>query len=284
MNQLYFIANLCSRTNIRDDNLSFCSYNDIMITETKLKKETGALIPVIYQVPEGAEQIVIMVHGFESLKECSTGQMLFRKMIPANIGVVAYDQPGHGTEEARREALTLQNCKDSLRCVEDFVHEKYPDAEIVYFGSSFGAYVTALYVSDGNHRGRRFFMRSAAVNMPDLFLKNPDPEMEEKLKADGYVEPDLGTGQIVQVPLQMFDDFRENNLFEKFNKDEVSAVMVHGEKDAVIDPAEAKAFASKFNIPITFFPGENHSICVNPDSPDRVGDMAIEFLGNNTLK
>ncbi|MDD7035132.1 MAG: alpha/beta hydrolase [Firmicutes bacterium] len=250
-----------------------------MMKIEKLTKDSGATVPVIYDVPDDAGRVVIMIHGFESSKECATGQMLFRRMLPEGIGVVAYDQPGHGSEEAREELLTLDNCKSSLRRVEDFVTSMWPDAEIMYFGSSFGAYLTGLYVSSESHRGRKFFMRSAAVNMPELFLGNPDPEALKLLETQGYVEPDLGTGQIVKVPLQMFEDFRENNLFEKFDRNQVEAVMVHGEKDTVIDPAKARAFAAKFDIPITLIPGENHSICLNPESPDIVGDMAIEFFG-----
>lgn len=251
-----------------------------MIKSEKLHKKNGAVIPIIYDVPHNANKIVIMIHGFESLKECATGQMLFRRMVPEGIGVIAYDQPGHGTEEAADEKLTLDNCMDSLGCVEDFAAELFPKAQISYFGSSFGAYVTGLYISSRKHRGKKFFMRSAAVNMPELFLGNPDPEAEKLLREQGYVEPDMGTGHIVKVPLQLFEDLDENDLFEKFKQGEVSAMMVHGEQDPVIDPKKAKAFASKFSIPITIMPGEGHSICTNSESPDKVGDLAIAFFRN----
>lgn len=65
-----------------------------------IPKAGGAVVPAICDVPEGAGQIVIMVHGFESSKACATGQLLFRRMVPAGLGVIAYDQPGHGRAEA----------------------------------------------------------------------------------------------------------------------------------------------------------------------------------------
>lgn len=128
------------------------------IGKTILKKDNGAVVPVIFEVPPEAGRIVIMIHGFESCKECDTGKLLFRRMIPAEIGVVAYDQPGHGSEEGREEWFTLKNCMDSLETVENFVAAKYPHAQIFYFASSFGAYMTSLYVSTRNHRGRKLFM------------------------------------------------------------------------------------------------------------------------------
>lgn len=100
------------------------------IGKTILKKDNGAVVPVIFDVPPEAGRIVIMIHGFESCKECDTGKLLFRRMIPAEIGVVAYDQPGHGSEEGREEWFTLKNCMDSLETVENFVAAKYPHAQI----------------------------------------------------------------------------------------------------------------------------------------------------------
>ena len=33
------------------------------------------------------------------------------------LGVIAYDQPGHGLEAAANESLLLENCLDSLKSV-----------------------------------------------------------------------------------------------------------------------------------------------------------------------
>ena len=252
------------------------------IGKTILKKDNGAVVPVIFDVPPEAGRIVIMIHGFESCKECDTGKLLCRRMIPAEIGGVAYDQPGHGSEEGREEWFTLKNCMDSLETVENFVAAKYPHAQIFYFASSFGAYMTSLYVSTRNHRGRKLFMRSAAVNMPEIFLgkpgTEPDPTAMQLLKTQGYVQVDMGIGQPVKVPLQMFEDMKENNLSEKFKPDKIKARMVHGEKDEVISPEAAVNFARRFGLPMTMMADEGHSLCNAQGTPDLVADMAIKFF------
>ena len=51
----------------------------------KILKEDGHLIPVILKVPEEADSVVIMVHGFTSSKECPTGQLLLRRMPEADF-------------------------------------------------------------------------------------------------------------------------------------------------------------------------------------------------------
>ncbi len=47
--------------------------------------------------------------------------------------------------------------------------ELAPGARVVYFSSSFGAYLNLIYLSTRPHRGTRSFLRSAAVEMPLLF-------------------------------------------------------------------------------------------------------------------
>ncbi|WP_173558256.1 alpha/beta hydrolase [Eubacterium pyruvativorans] len=251
----------------------------------KLRKGNGHIVPCLAEIPDGAKQIVLYVHGFESCKECDTAELLRRRLPAEGVGVVSYDQPGHGEEEARQEPLGIEACKDSLALVEEKAAARCPDAEILYFGSSYGAYLTGLYISSRPHRGHRFFMRSAAVNMPWLLLgppgTPPDPEAAALLEKQGYLQPNLGVGNPVKIPRGMFEDLRQNNLFLSFAPDafgETCCRMVHGSEDPVIDPEMARVFAEKFRIPITFFPGEGHSINLKPGDPDRVVDMALEFF------
>lgn len=248
----------------------------------KIRKENGAMIPLLQDIPAQAEKIIIMIHGLESCKECDTGKMLFRRMLPEGIGVIAYDQPGHGSEEARDEWFTLQACMESLKTVEDYAAEKWPQAEILYFASSFGAYMTSLYISQREHRGSRLFLRSAAVNMPEMFLGKPgsapDPAALELLEKQGYLQPSMGIGTPVRVPKQMFEELRENDLFQKFAPGSTPVMMVHGDQDMVISPDAARAFAAKFKLPLAMFEGEGHSLCTAADTPDKVADMALDFF------
>lgn len=256
--------------------------------QINLTKENGKIVPCLFEIPEGAEKIVIYIHGFESCKECATAELMRKRMPPEGIGVVSYDQPGHGEAEARQEWIRIESCKDSLQTVENYIHEQYPEAEILYFGSSYGAYLTGLYIGSRPHLGHKFFMRSAAVNMPWLLLGAPGSEPDEQaialLKKQGYLQPNLGVGNPVKVPLGMFEDLKENDLFEKFNPDafgHTSCRMVHGSEDPVIDPRMAEKFSEKFSIPITFMEGEGHSINLKPEDPDKVMDQALEFFRIN---
>ena len=82
------------------------------------------------------------------------------------------------------DALSIRHCLDDLARAEARALELAPGARVVYFSSSFGAYLNLIYLSTRPHRGTRSFLRSAAVEMPLLF-HTPTPEQAEELALPG---------------------------------------------------------------------------------------------------
>lgn len=250
------------------------------IESFKLNKEGGAVIPCLELVPEGASKIVLMVHGFGSQKDCATAQMLFRRMPAAGFGVVTYDQPAHGPDEARSELLTVENCLASLSAVEQAVADRHPGLEIVYFSSSFGAYITTLHICTQAHLGRRAFLRSAAVNMPQKILTMAkEPEIAQLLREQGFYTSDVGPDAI-PVPQAFLDGLAANDLTERFAaRTDLAArfELVHGELDTTIPLPPVMEFAEHFDLPLTVIPGEEHTLSDFPETPDRAADLAIAF-------
>ena len=259
-----------------------------MAEKFTIRKANGHQVACVREIPPDAQRIAVVLHGFTSSKESPTVQMLLRRLPAAGIGVIAIDQPAHGQEESHAEELRIENCLDSLEAAEAFVVEQYPGREICYFGSSFGAYIIALYISMRPHRGRKAFFRSAAVNMPSLFIKEHPTEKEKELLREleekGYMQPSLDLGSPVKVTKGMMQDLSECDLFERFDPDRFGRHvlgMAHGAEDDVIDPAQARAFAERFAVPVTFFEHEGHSLSNNPATPERVADLAIRLYNGH---
>ena len=155
-----------------------------------IKKPDLNCVSCVKEIPENPRGIIIAVHGFTSDRDCSTYQMLLRRMPQAGYGVVGIELPGHGTAESSRETLRVESCKNNIAAAEDYIKRNYPEAEVCYFASSFGAYITALYMTTREHAGKKAFFRSAAVNMPTLIVKEHpnDDELRKlrKLREQGY--------------------------------------------------------------------------------------------------
>lgn len=216
-----------------------------------LKKENGFQIPCIAELPAELKKVVIVIHGYDSSKESMNVENLMQILPPKGFGVVAYDQPNHGSEEAAKEELSIEACVDSLAAVEEYAAERFPEKEICYFGSSFGAYILGIYLTTRPHRGNKAFMRCAAVNFPEL-------DLDERAKA---IEP--------------VDLYR---LFDQANLDEVKIAFAHGECDSSVPVAAAVDFAERYGYSITVFPGEEHPICTYPESPGKVAELAIALF------
>ena len=250
-----------------------------------IQKENGKQIPCIAQLPRDCEKAVIIIHGIASSKEGENAQFMLKAFAEKGYGAIAYDQPGHGSEEAAEEELCLENCLDSLEAVEQFVRKNCPKAEICYFGSSFGGYVLGLYLQKRAHAGSKAFMRSCAVIFPQLVLgqdvyAEPDPAVLEVLDRQGYIAATIDGNQ-VRFTKRFLEELKENSMVELYRNalpEQTQLCFVHGEKDIVVPLQPIRAFAEKCGYPITVFPGEGHSINTDPASPRRVAELAARFF------
>ncbi len=247
-----------------------------------IRKKNGHGISCIREYPNDPKGIVIAVHGLCSSRECSTFAMLARRLPAAGYAMIGIELPGHGAAESSREPLRIEGAIDSIETAEEYAGEVFPGLPVFYFGSSFGAYLTCLYISARPHRGRAAFLRSAAVNMPSLFIKEDLTEEEKKnmeeLRTQGWFETSVEGLNPVRITREFYDDLSRNDLFSLFDSERFGPhriAMAHGSKDSTIEPDEAKRFAKQFRIPITVFAGEGHSLSINPRTPERVADLAI---------
>lgn len=249
-------------------------------------KKNGHRIPVICEIPKECRKIAIVIHGMCSSKESANAAYLMNFLPERGIGVAAYDQPGHGEEEAAEEELRIGNCLDSLSAVEEYLRGEYPQAQICYFGSSFGAYILGLYLAKGLNSGKRAFMRCAAVIFPQMIFEKLAKEGSGKIMKDlekkGYVEVELGIEKPARFTQGFLEDLRENNLLKIYKKEplaeDVKLYFVHGEKDPVVPVQAVKAFAAEHGYPITVVQNEEHSISNDPGSPEIVGELAYELF------
>ena len=245
-----------------------------------LSNGRGYEIPCIWQVAGEESLVCIVAHGFGSSMESPTAQMLLAELPKRGMGAVAFDFPAHGASPVDGDFLRLEHCLGDLAAVEAEARARAraPGAEIVYVGSSFGAYVTLLYLSEGRGRGRRAFLRSAAVCMPALFHNRP-PEEEARMAADGCVT--LGADWGYSRPLKITRGFREDldghDVFARWRREAGAVRMIHGGDDKVIPLAEAERFAAAFGIPLSVVPGGDHSLSI-PGAPERVLAEALAFF------
>ncbi|MBQ1352113.1 MAG: alpha/beta hydrolase [Oscillospiraceae bacterium] len=243
--------------------------------------ESGYAIPCISAINGQEKTVCIISHGFGSSKESTTAMMLLRELPQKGIGAIAFDFPAHGSSPVDGDKLRVEACIQTLADVEAHVRETVPEAEVVYFSSSFGAYINLQYLSGGERRKRhtgKSFLRSAAVNMPELFL-NPTEKEQEELREKGFIMLEYDTRPI-KLTTAFVDDLAHHDLFQRNHVGGDRICMIHGEADETILVQHARRFAEKFQIPLTIVPGGDHSLSI-PGAPEQVLEHALRFFGCN---
>lgn len=243
-----------------------------MECRTKIKSRAGYDIPLRYSIKGDEGKALVMAHGFTSSKESPTVTMMIQKLPAENVGVMSFDFPAHGESPVDGKKLRLRNCISDLNTVVEFTRSKAPYADIIIFGSSFGAYVTLLYITEvnieeeektaANGSGIRAFLRSAAVNMSEIF----DGE-----EGGSYRYSDM------IVTRDFISELRSNDLFKKFVRGDADLKMIHGTEDEVIDYKKAEAFAEGEGIELIAIKNGDHRLSI-PGAPERVLSEIVKFI------
>ena len=247
------------------------------MTVKYIRRKDSYDIPYVSEIRGGEDRILITAHGFASSKQSPNVNMLMSRLPEKGIGVIAFDFPAHGDSPAGGDMLTVDNCTADLKAVADFVAEGHPEAEICYFGSSFGAYIIMLYMMKYQINGARAFLRSAAVDMHEFF-KDLDAGQQKEMDENGYIMLEYDDVPDLKLTREFIEDLKNHNLFTLFEKGENMLRMIHGSSDEDVDYENARAFSEKYDIELITVEGGDHRLSI-PGAPERVLSETLRFLG-----
>lgn len=224
---------------------------------------------------DGEKTVVIMAHGFGSAKEGFTPKFMNLGVKKAGMGFYGFDFPAHGDSPLDGDGLTVQRCIDSYQAAEQRVIELAPDAEICYFGSSFGAYMTVLYLAAEAHKGNKAFLRSAAIDMPQLTWKI-GAQRGMTFNQEGYCML-TDYNRPLKLTKALCEDLEQHDPFACYQKGTAQLRMIHGELDSTASPVIARQFAEEKGAEFILFPGAEHRL-MESGNPERALQLAIEFF------
>lgn len=236
--------------------------------------EKGLTVPGLNAV-DGEKQVVLMAHGFGSEKRGHTPLFMTEGLKRAGFGVYGFDFPAHGESSLTGDQLNMQNCVDSYAAAENRVRELVPKAEIFYFGSSFGAYTTLLYLATRPHQGNKAFLRSAAIDMPNLIWRVATEE-GESFRQNGYANLTY-YNRPLKLTRAFCEDVNRYDVFDLYRKGTAQLFMIHGASDHTASPEAAQRFAEEKGAELVMVPGAEHRL-MEPGNPERALQLAIAFF------
>lgn len=249
------------------------------MVKVKIKGVNDYEIPCISNVSEDDTKVVIISHGLNSSKESPTVKILMERLAAEGIGSFAYDFPAHGDSPVQGEMFRIKNCLDDLEAVESHVVGIAKDAEIMYFSSSFGAYINIIYLVERPHKGSKSFLRAAAVDMPGIFEDGKTPELIKQLEEDGGFILDEDAIRPLKITKEFCMDLENYDIFKLYEAGTASIVMVHGDEDESASYEDAEEFAKMAGALFFRVKGGEHRL-MGPGHVSLVMDTAAAFFND----
>lgn len=217
----------------------------------------GYDIPCLSSFTGKEKTIVIISHGFGGSKESAPTFALAESLSRLGIGVCSYDFPAQGDSLADGTLLRINNCINDLKAVKYYIKEQAPGAEVAYFSTSFGAYITLLYLARQQHKEEKVILLSAAINMPDLLFKRTSEKAFDELSTQGYIISNNYPSPM-KLSTGLYQDMEANNIYEIYKPGYAKIHMIHGDEDEIVPLEMIKEFAKKFGAELTTIQGANH--------------------------
>lgn len=219
--------------------------------------KNGYDIPCLMNIEEGNKRVVVVCHGFGGSKDSKTVGVFESLPVEYGLGVICFDFPAHGESRASIDKFSVANCVADLSAVVSYVREFSQNAEIVFFSTSFGAFITILYLAERKQPRAKAFLRSAAFRMPQIVKFKFLPE-EALPDSEGMVELRVPVAGTVKVPLAFIKELQDYDLYSLCSKATADFFMIHGADDDISPLNDAREFAVLTGAKLKTVTGANH--------------------------
>lgn len=221
--------------------------------------------------------VVIAGHGFAGHKESRAISTFANILLGSNpsCAVIAYDLPGHGEDQAT--PLRLFRCDRYITAIRKYIAQKYPDAKVYYYGTSFGGYLPLKYVAEHGMSFEKVALRCPAVTMFETVDKKLISEdMRKSLQEKGFCLS--GFDVLVRMDGEFLEELKNFSLEKHdYNGMAKKLLIIQGTEDELLDCDRIEAFAKKNGIRYFLSEGADHRFVDGEKMKDAIYKI-IDFL------
>lgn len=215
------------------------------------------------QEPRSLHRMVVFVHGFGGHKDNGAAEKFAQRVLSKykHIGIVTFDLPCHGEDVKKK--LVLEDCLAYLDHVVAYLREAYPADALYAYATSFGAYLTLLYLAQNGNPFRKTALRCPAVNMypilTEKILTSQELAQLEKGKAVS-----VGFDRKVPVTRDFLEELRCHDVqamdFLDYAED---ILLIQGTQDEIVSYSTVWDFSQEQLIELETVPGADHRFRAN---------------------
>ncbi|MBR2738786.1 MAG: alpha/beta fold hydrolase [Lachnospiraceae bacterium] len=242
-----------------------------------LLRTGGRSIPYIWNLREEHTSALLCLHGFAGSKDSSVIAALRDSLDRKGIGVVTFDWPAHGESDAPDNFLTVENCLSDLDHMVGRIRRQ-TRVPLSCFATSFGGYLATLYRNGHPNAFERLILRSPALKMSKVFRGLlPDEDFAAMMRGEKIV---MGYERKMSLGRDFYESLCGHDAFSPDPPAPENILILQGDRDDVVDPADTIAYAERTGAGIRVFPGADH-LYQKPGEKARIVKEAELFLYSN---
>ena len=242
-----------------------------------LLRTDGRSIPYIRNLREEHSSALLCLHGFAGSKDSSVIAALRDSLDRKGVGVITFDWPAHGESDAPDDFLSVENCLSDLDHMVEWIRRQ-TDVPLSCFATSFGGYLATLYRNDHPNAFERLILRSPALKMSKVFRGLlPDEDFAAMMRGEKIV---MGYERKMSLGRDFYESLCGHDAFSPDPPAPENILILQGDRDDVVDPADTIAYAERTGAGIRVFPGADH-LYQNPGEKARIVKEAELFLYSN---
>lgn len=222
------------------------------------------------------EKAVIFCHGFGGHKDNASAAKFAERMISKHktAALITFNLPCHGDDVKKK--LSLTDCLAYLDLVVHYVSETFA-RELYAYSTSFGGYLTLLYLIQYGNPFRKILLRSPALNLYTSFTENILTEADREKLQKGK-EAQVGFDRKVPVTAAFLQEIQDHDVCKVDYLDWAEDMRIlHGTQDEIIPYAVSAAFSEEQLIELIPIEGADHR-CRDPKKMDLVIKEILWFF------
>lgn len=198
-------------------------------------------IPCKLSLPDygSIRRVVLGIHGFGGSMDDAIQAGIAEEMEMFYSAALRFDFPAHGQSPHGSEALTLQNCIDSLTTAAEFARKEFPEVEdLCIFATGFGAYVTLIALQELLEMpGKvKLVVQTPAVRMHETMLAMKGINRETLWAMDRIT---IRAPRPFDVTYQFYEELQSNIALTTHP---IPMLILHGEDDDYIRADDIRQF------------------------------------------
>lgn len=231
-----------------------------------------------YEDLSSISTVILSGTGFGGHKDNKATERFAKRALEKNkgIAVMTFNWPCHGDDV--RKTLHLEDCMTYMKLVVSHIQDRFGDADLYAYATSFGGYLFLKYISEAENPFLKMALRCPAVNMHDVLtahiMTTDNMDVIRKGKP-----AQVGFDRKISLRRELLEELAREDIRERdFSMYKEDILILHGTNDEIAPFEETRKFAEKNQLQFIPVEGADHRF-MDPQKMNHAIEQSLHYFG-----